>query len=418
MLGASGPAAAQSLVAPPPIVSSTVPAPPIVAAPPLQSIDAARAQDAAAVADRLGVPVEEAIRHLRLQEATVPITDAIAESFADRLTGIAIEHRPDFHIVVTLTGALAEPERIIDIDGTPVRVTFRAGAPVSHTGLMQAITAYQAAIRASLIAPPGLGIDQRSGELVAVVSGRDVAREGAGPLAGRLAALTHVPVRLRVVDQPALDMGGIQGGARVVGQVPGDTHRYLCTAGFVVTDGSRTGLATAAHCPDELSGRDAEGHEQALPFVGQWGWGHQDVQINASATALAPLFFADTAKTVSRPVTGARGRAGVRAGDVVCHRGERTGYSCSQVELTDFAPAGDLCGGACLPTWTTVAGPVCKSGDSGSPVFLGDTAYGILKGGSYRSDGSCAFYFYMSTDYLPSGWRLLTAGPPLPAPSE
>ena len=418
MLGASGPAAAQSLVAPPPIVSSTVPAPPLVAAPPLPSIDAARAQDAAAVADRLGVPVEEAIRHLRLQEATVPITDAIAESFADRLTGIAIEHRPDFHIVVTLTGALAEPERIIDIDGTPVRVTVRAGAPVSHTGLMQAITAYQAAIRASLIAPPGLGIDQRSGELVAVVSGRDVAREGAGPLAGRLAALTHVPVRLRVVDQPALDMGGIQGGARVVGQVPGDTHRYLCTAGFVVTDGSRTGLATAAHCPDELSGRDAEGHEQALPFVGQWGWGHQDVQINASATALAPLFFADTAKTVSRPVTGARGRAGVRAGDVVCHRGERTGYSCSQVELTDFAPAGDLCGGACLPTWTTVAGPVCKSGDSGSPVFLGDTAYGILKGGSYRSDGSCAFYFYMSTDYLPSGWRLLTAGPPLPAPSE
>lgn len=418
MLGASGPAAAQSLVAPPPIVSPTVPAPPIVAAPPLQSIDAARAQDAAAVADRLGVPVEEAIRHLRLQEATVPITDAIAESFADRLTGIAIEHRPDFHIVVTLTGALAEPERIIDIDGTPVRVRFRAGAPVSHTGLMQAITAYQAAIRASLIAPPGLGIDQRSGELVAVVSGRDVAREGAGPLAERLAALTHVPVRLRVVDQPALDMGGIQGGARVVGQVPGDTHRYLCTAGFVVTDGSRTGLATAAHCPDELSGRDAEGHEQALPFVGQWGWGHQDVQINASANALAPLFFADTAKTVSRPVTGARGRAGVRAGDVVCHRGERTGYSCSQVELTDFAPAGDLCGGACLPTWTTVAGPVCKSGDSGSPVFLGDTAYGILKGGSYRSDGSCAFYFYMSTDYLPSGWRLLTAGLPLPAPSE
>jgi hypothetical protein len=418
MLGASGPAAAQSLVAPPPIVSSTVSTPPIVAAPPLRSIDAARAQDAAAIADRLGMPVEEAIRHLRLQEATVPITDAIAESFADRLTGIAIEHRPDFHIVVTLTGALAEPERIIDIDGTPVRVTFRAGAPVSHTGLMQAITAYQAAIRASLIAPPGLGIDQRSGELVAVVSGRDVAREGAGPLAERLAAMTHVPVRLRVVDQPALDMGGIQGGARVVGQVPGDTHRYLCTAGFVVTDGSRTGLATAAHCPDELSGRDAEGHEQALPFVGQWGWGHQDVQINASATALAPLFFADTAKTVSRPVTGARGRAGVRAGDVVCHRGERTGYSCSQVELTDFAPAGDLCGGACLPTWTTVAGPVCKSGDSGSPVFLGDTAYGILKGGSYRSDGSCAFYFYMSTDYLPSGWRLLTAGPPLPAPSE
>jgi streptogrisin C len=403
MLGAGGPAVAQSLAPPSP--------PPIVAAAAVQSPEAARAQDAAAVAERLGVTVEEAIRHLRLQEASVPVTDAIADRFADRLTGIAVEHRPDFEIVVTLTGDAPVPEQIVDLDGSAVRVTFRTGAAVDHTGLVQAITAYQATIRASLIAPPGLGIDQRSGELVAVVSGRDVAREGAGPLAEWLAALTHVPVRLRVVDQPALDMGGIQGGARVVGQVPGDTHRYLCTAGFVVTDGLRTGLATAAHCPDELTGRDADGHEQALPFVGQWGWGHQDVQINASASPLAPLFFADTAKTISRPVVGARGRAGMRAGDVVCHRGERTGYSCSQVELTDFAPAGDLCGGACLPTWTTVAGPVCKSGDSGSPVFLGDTAYGILKGGSYRPDGSCAFYFYMSTDYLPSGWRLLTADP-------
>ncbi|RZM17708.1 MAG: hypothetical protein EOP67_62055, partial [Sphingomonas sp.] len=64
----------------------------------------------------------------------------------------------------------------------------------------------------------------------------------------------------------------------------------------------------------------------------------------------------------------------------------------------------------------TVAGPVCKGGDSGSPVFLGTTAFGIVKGGSYRSDGSCAFYFYMSTDYLPNGWRLLTsdtAAPPI-----
>jgi streptogrisin C len=219
-----------------------------------------------------------------------------------------------------------------------------------------------------------------------------------------------VPVRLRVVDQPTLDMGGmIAGGSRVVGSVAGDPHLYMCTAGFVVGDGMRTGLATAAHCPDTLSTRDADGVETALPFVGQWGWGNQDVQINASPVALAPVFFADSARTISRPVTAARPRAGMRAGDVVCHRGERTGYSCAEVELTDFAPAGDLCGGACLPTWTTVAGPTCKGGDSGSPVFLGTTAYGILKGGSYRANGSCAFYFYMSTDYLPTGWHLLTA---------
>ena len=376
---------------------------------PLQSADEAIAQDAAAVADRFAVPADEMARQLRMQEASVAATDALAARFAGRLAGIAIEHRPALRIDVLLTGDEPVADQMLAIEGDTVPVTFRTGAPATRTELVQAITAYQATIRASLVGPPGMGVDQRSGELVVIVFPVDVAREGVGPLRDRLAALTHVPVRLRVVDQPALDLSGVEGGARLVGGVPGDAHRYLCTAGFVVGDGVRTALTTAAHCPDTLGARDADGREQTLPFVGQWGWGNQDVQVNASPDPLPPAFFADTARTVSRPVAGARGRAGMRAGDIVCHRGERTGYSCSAVELTDFAPAGDLCGGACLPTWTTVTGPACGGGDSGGPVFVATTAYGILKGGSYRRDGSCAFYFYMSTDYLPGGWRLLTA---------
>lgn len=374
----------------------------------IQTPDAAIIQDATAIADRLGISPDQAARQLRLQEASVAVTDALAAEFADRLAGVAIDHRPAFRILVRLTGDAPEPDRTVAIAGTPVPVQFIPGSTAGLTGMVQAISAHQAEIRASLIAPPGLGVDQRSGEVVAVVSARDVEREGAQVLRDRLASLTRVPVRLRVLDDPALDMAGIVGGTRLVGSKPGDPHRYVCTAGFAVTDGPRHALATAAHCPDDLVTRDATGAQVTLPFVGQWGWGNQDVQINLAPGPLAPLFYSDTAKSILRPVVASRGRATMRAGDVLCHRGERTGYSCSQVELTDFAPAGDLCGGACLPTWTTVAGPVCKSGDSGSPVFVGTTAVGILKGGSYRRDGSCGFYFFMSTDFLPAGWRLVT----------
>jgi hypothetical protein len=374
----------------------------------LESTEAALAEDARAVAARLGLSPAEAARQVRLQDASVTATDAIADRYADRLAGIAVDFGVTFGITVLLTGDQPVSDEVIDLGGAPVRVTFRTGARTTRTGLVQAVTAHQSIIRSSLLRPPGMGLDPRTGELVVVVSAPDVAREGAGPLRDRLAALTGVPVRLRVIDGSSLDMSGIEGGSRVVGQVPGDARRYLCTAGFIVTDGARSGVATAAHCPDALSARDTGGQEVALPFVGQWGWGYQDVQINVSPTTLAPAFRADATAAISRPVTALRGRAGMRAGDVVCHRGERTGYSCSQVELTDFAPAGDLCGGACLPTWTTVAGPSCKGGDSGSPVFLGTTAYGILKGGSYRADRSCAFYFYMSTDYIPTGWRVAT----------
>jgi hypothetical protein len=49
-------------------------------------------------------------------------------------------------------------------------------------------------------------------------------------------------------------------------------------------------------------------------------------------------------------------------------------------------------------------------------VFNGTTAFGLVKGASYRGDGSCIFYFYMSTDYLPAGWSLLTEGASAPGP--
>lgn len=381
-------------------------------------VDAARAEDAAAIAPRLGVTPDEAARLLELQVASVAVTDAVAARFPDRLTGIAIEHRPAFRIVVRLKGEGAVAPEVVTIAGQPVTIVYVPGAFASRAEMLAVISTFQAPMRASLDVPPGLGIDQRSGELVVVVGARDVAREGVQGLRDRLAAMTQVPVRLRVINDPSLDLAGegegLGGGVRLTGVRPGDPQRYLCTSAFAVTDGTRDALTTAAHCPDALSVRDTGGRTIDLPFAGQWGWGNRDVQLNLSAVPLGPDFYTDAGRTRRRSVTGAMPRASMRAGDVVCHRGERTGYSCAQVELTDFAPAGDLCGGACLPTWVTVAGPSCKGGDSGSPVFLGSVAYGILKGGSYRSDGGCAFYFYMSTDYLPDGWRLRTVADPPP----
>jgi len=47
-------------------------------------------------------------------------------------------------------------------------------------------------------------------------------------------------------------------------------------------------------------------------------------------------------------------------------------------------------------------------------VFDGTIALGLVKGGTYRRDGSCLFYYYMSTDYLPAGWSLSYAAPRAP----
>ncbi|GAA0335146.1 hypothetical protein GCM10009087_51870 [Sphingomonas oligophenolica] len=398
----AGGASAQSpgaAVAPPPLVTAHV-----------QTGDEALAQDAGEYARLYAVPIDEAMRRLRAQEETVATTDRLQDLYGDRLAGLYIEHRPAYRIVVLLTGSDPVPDQTVFAGGMTVPIVFRTGAPASRTRILGAITQHQAEIRAAVPHPPSMGVDPRTGQLVLMVDGADIDRIGQDALKARIEAIAKVPVRIRVQDRPEVnleDVNLVGGGGRVEGMNPADGKRYACTSGFVVTDGARDGVVTAAHCPDTLAYYGPDRSQLPLQFLGQWGWGYQDVQLHVSEQALQPLFYADTRKTMARTVTGARNRTSTRVGDVVCHRGERTGYSCAEVELVDFAPSGDLCGGACLATWVAVAGPNCKGGDSGAPVFNGTTAFGLVKGASYRGDGSCIFYFYMSTDYLPAGWSLL-----------
>ncbi len=372
----------------------------------VQTPQEALTQDAGEYAARYSVPLDQAERRLRAQEESVVATDAIAARFADRLAGIAVEHSPAFRIVVLLTGHMPVADERLYVAGIVVPVVYRTGAVATRGEVVAAIERHQAAIRAAAPRAPGLGLDQRTGEMVVTLNRADIGAYGRDALITELTLATGVPVRLRAVDLPDAD-SLLDGGGRVVGVSQVDGRRYACTAGFVVSDGVRAGVATAAHCPDTLAYVGADRREVPLTFVDQWGWGYQDVQLHLAAEPLRPFFHPDTAKARLRPVTGSRRRASTRAGDFTCHRGERSGYSCAEVELTDFAPSGDLCGGACTPTWVTVGGPVCRSGDSGGPVFVGTVAIGLLKGASYDAAGGCNFYYYMSTDFLPAGWSVL-----------
>lgn len=370
--------------------------------------NAALALDAAEYATLSGQAPMAAARELAVQEASVPLTDALKAEFADRLAGLSVGHAP-FHIDILLTGDVPVADRVVQVAGSRVLVRFRTGAYATHHQLVIALALHQTEIRASLTQPPGIGVDPRIGALVVMVARADAEAEPGDALRDRIARIAGVPVRIATLDTSDSDLADLQGGERLIGIDPGNSRRYACTSGFVVRRGSDSAIVTAAHCPDDLVWTDAERRQHPLPFLGQWGWGYQDVQVNGSPAPLSPAIWSDTTKTISRRITGQRTRDQTRAGDIVCHRGERTGYSCAEVWIPDFAPAGDLCGGGCTPTWVAVRGPSCRSGDSGGPVFLGGIAYGIVKGGSYRGgDGSCAFYYYMSVDFLPDGWSLAT----------
>jgi hypothetical protein len=384
-------------------------APPAAAQPRLQGPEAALAQDGAEYARRYGVSPQEGLRRLRAQHESVAATDQIRREFAGRLGGISIEHHPELRIVVLLTGDAPVANRNLFVGGMSVPILFRTGARATAAQVLAAIGRHREAIRDQLPGAEGLGQDPRTGSLVVVADRVDLDGREQALVEARLTALTGVPVRLRLLDSDEGNLG-VEGGARVEGQNPGDARRSFCTTGFTVTDGARTGIVTAAHCPDRLTYYAPGGRQIPLEFVGQWGAQFQDVQVNLGTGGELPSFYADRDRNESRPLTAARLRSSTRAGETVCHLGEASGYSCAEVEYTDYAPPGDLCGGPCHPVWVAVSGPSCRAGDSGGPVFVGTRAFGIVKGANYAADGRCNFYYYMSTDYLPPRWSLLLDG--------
>ncbi|QAY75763.1 hypothetical protein [Sphingosinicella sp. BN140058] len=408
-LSAAGAAHAQSIgdasVAASPVAPSTI----------VQRPAEALAQDAAEYARQHQVPLDVAIRRLLAQEDSVVVTDEIRSIYAARLAGIAIEHAPIYRVVVLLTGAEPVPNRVIRAGGMDVPIVFRTGAPATGEQIVEAVRLHAAEVRAQLPSAVGMGLDPRTGEFVLMVRRADADRYGVGEIERRLKEGLRLPARVRVLDGADRN-SSIEGGARLEGLDAVTGNRGYCTTGFVVTNGTETGIVTAAHCPDSATYFDPAGGRTELAFGGQWGWSFQDVQLHVSALAQKPLFYADTKKSTARPLVASRKRSSTRAGDFVCHRGERSGYSCAEVELVDYAPPGDLCGGPCAPVWVTVSGPSCGGGDSGGPVFTGGTAFGIVKGASYDRRGRCNFYYYMSTDYLPDGWSLLTEQPPQSRP--
>ena len=370
---------------------------------PILSRDEALAEDAAQYAAQFAVTPAEALRRLKAQQASVQATDAIAREFASRLAGISIEHSPQYRIIVLLTGS----EPVADRTAAGVPIIFRTGAEATHSEAVAAMRRHLIDFRSELPGARGAGYDQRTGEVVLLVTPADAARFGADAIHARAEQLSGVPVRISVNSLIESNMS-VEGGVPVEGVNLLTHRRSRCTTAFVVTNGEVNAITTAAHCPDQLTYTNDEGSSVTLPMIGSWGAAYRDVQINADAPE--PLFYSDRSDGSVREVETWRSLASTRAGEFVCHYGESSGYSCATVELTDYSPPGELCGGPCSPTWVTVKGPSCIPGDSGGPVFSGDVAFGIAKGINRDEAGRCEFYYYMSTDFLPPPWRLLTAG--------
>jgi hypothetical protein len=244
---------------------------------------------------------------------------------------------------------------VADRNAAGVPIVFRSGARATRAQALAALKRHLIDLRADLPNARGAGYDQRTGEVVLLVTPEDAKRFGLNAIQARAEQVGGVPVRVMVNELDESNMS-VDGGGRVEGTNLQTGRRNLCTTAFVVTNGETDAITTAAHCPDDLTYVDRDGSTIELPMIGSWGAAYRDVQINGSANSPDPLFYSNRGAGTLRRVVTWRNVASTRAGDFVCHYGESSGYSCSVVELTDYAPPGDCAAAPALPHGSPFAG--------------------------------------------------------------
>ena len=179
---------------------------------PVQTQEQALADDAIQYAAQFGVTPNEGLRRLAAQQASVAATDAIRAEFADRLAGISIEHSPGYRVIVLLTGDNAVADRIVA--GVPI--VFRTAAKATREQAVAAMRKHLIDFRADLPNARGAGYDQRTGEVVLLVTPADADKYGTEAIKARAEQIGGVPVRVVVNELRETNLS-VEGGGRVEG---------------------------------------------------------------------------------------------------------------------------------------------------------------------------------------------------------
>lgn len=169
----------------------------------------------------------------------------------------------------------------------------------------------------------------------------------------------------------------------------------ICTSGFaVVHQSGQRGITTAGHCADAGQVYSGVNGPAELLFVSErygvdWDiqWHTTDPYIPTNKVQVG-LSFHD--------ITAMKGRIGQAIGDYVCMQGRKSGSKCGYIRTTSFKPTS-----AHSATFISFAPATAQGGDSGSPIFRSNTAYGILSG-SYLLEDENRIY-YMAADRIQTG---------------
>ncbi|WP_293697701.1 S1 family peptidase [uncultured Agrococcus sp.] len=175
-----------------------------------------------------------------------------------------------------------------------------------------------------------------------------------------------------------------------------------CTSGFAARSGNLNGFFTAAHCRNSVqrlySGRTTGSTSVPATLRSYVHNANADIGFYSvpGGNSVSRIIYASN--TTTHTVTSARS---IPTGVQACSRGKVSGWRCATVTSVNYRPTwGDACPGTCNAAFIR-ANTGGAPGDSGGPLVVGNSAVGILQG------GTASWLSYSSIGYIPSGTSLV-----------
>jgi len=165
-------------------------------------------KDAEAIAKMKRTSPEDAQRRLKLQAAASDqLVVPLKEEFKDRLVGIYIEHTPVDRLVVRLKGDTPVPDRHLNVDGDTLVTTFIHGHSHTKAELRETLAKNWQALQTAIQGLHGSYTDERTGEVVLMVDGKNNKALNEETLHTIAAGILDIPFRIKQTARVAIHKG-------------------------------------------------------------------------------------------------------------------------------------------------------------------------------------------------------------------
>lgn len=338
-------------------------------------ITAAEMRDLQTIAEQTGESLEKTVARVGWQQDFAMLVTALREQYPAEIAGARID--PDGRPWIAFRGSV--PASAVDQvaryehkvfgggeGGAAFAVELRGDAGFAEVDLEEdVVQAHYAALNHEGVANAASGYDVATGTILVQVEPSSAEADG-------LADSVRSQITKAGADGSRISVEVIKDVEQTEDAIWGGANMTTCTSGFSVTkNGTTDGISTAGHCSNSQS---LQGSTLTFQAAHEGNWG--DVQWHTSTTTEADDFYGGSTSTNLTDLRDVAARGNAVEGQSVCRNGKTTFKKCDTVYQLNHC-SGDICH---LTATQTDTG---EGGDSGGPIYFGNTAYGIHRGSKY-----------------------------------